>query len=146
VAETAARTDPLLTFRFEVRLDDLPVGGFSECGGLQVETEIQEYQEGGLNTNLRRFPTRTRHGNLTFKAGIVDRILWDWHADVVRGRMRRRNGTVAVRDPSGARVLAEWQFRDAFPCKWLGPELNATQNAVAVETFELCHQGLDRRR
>jgi phage tail-like protein len=146
VAETAARTDPLLAFRFEVRLGDLPVGGFSECGGLQVETEVHDYQEGGLNTNLRRFVTRTRHANLIFKAGIVDRVLWDWHAEVVRGRFRRRSGTVAVRDPSGGRVLAEWHFSDAFPCKWQGPELNAGQNAVAVETFELCHQGLDRRR
>jgi phage tail-like protein len=145
VAETAARVDPALAFRFEIALDDLPAGGFSECSGLQVETEVHEYTEGGLNTNLHRFPTRSKHGSITLKRGIVDRSLWDWYDELVQGRVRRRNGTIAVKDPSGGDVVVEWQFRDAFPCKWTGPDLNAAQNTVAVETFELCHQGLERR-
>jgi phage tail-like protein len=53
---------------------------------------------------------------------------------------------VTIRDPAGVDVLAEWQFREAFPTKWQGPDLNATQNSVAVETLELCHQGLERQR
>jgi phage tail-like protein len=145
VAETAARVDPALAFRFEIALDDLPAGGFSECTGLQVETEVQEYTEGGLNTNTHRFPTRSKHGSITLKRGIVDRALWDWYDELVQGRVRRRNGTIAVKDPSGGDVVVEWQFRDAFPCKWVGPDLNAAQSSVAVETFELCHQGLERR-
>jgi hypothetical protein len=28
----------------------------------------------------------------------------------------------------------------------MGPDLNATQNSVAVETLELCHQGIERRQ
>ena len=145
MAETAARVDPALGFRFRVTLDDMAPAGFSDCGGLQVETEVHEYAEGGRNTNMLRFPTRTKHASLTLKRGIVDPALWAWHDDVVQGRIRRRNGTVAVHDPSGDRVVAEWQFRDAFPCKWVGPELAAGQSAVAVETLELCHQGLVRR-
>jgi phage tail-like protein len=145
VASTAARNDPAQAFRFEIRLDDLAVGGFSECGGLQLETEVHDYQEGGLNTGVHRFPTRTKQVNLTLRRGVVDRVLWDWFADAVQGRIRRRDGSVLLRDPSGERVLAEWQFRDAFPCKWSGPDLNATQNAVALESFELCHQGLERQ-
>jgi phage tail-like protein len=42
--------------------------------------------------------------------------------------------------------VAEWRFKEAFPAKWLGPELNATQSQVAVETVELCHHGLVRQR
>jgi phage tail-like protein len=38
----------------------------------------------------------------------------------------------------------EWEFKGAFPTKWVGPDLNATQNSVAVETLELAHQGLKR--
>ena len=34
------RQDPFLAFRFEIRLDNLPVAGFSECTGLQLETEV----------------------------------------------------------------------------------------------------------
>jgi phage tail-like protein len=145
VAETGARSDPAASFRFEVTIDELAPGGFSECTGLQLETEVQDYVEGGQNEYVHKFPTRTKQSNLTFKRGIVDRALWDWYFDTTQGRIRLRDGTIAIRDPSGERVLAEWQFRGAFPCKWTGPDLNATQTAVAVETFELCHQRLERR-
>jgi phage tail-like protein len=146
MAETGRRSDPFQTFRFEVRFDDLAVGGFSECSGLQLETEVHDYPEGGLNTHVRKFATRTKQSNLTLKRGIVDRTLWDWYLDLTRGRMRSRSGSLVVRDPSGAEVEMEFQFRQAFPCKWIGPELNAAQNSVAVETLELCHHGLERRR
>lgn len=143
MAETGSRTDPFLAFRFEVRLDDLAVGGFSECSGLALETEVQDYPEGGLNGTLHRFPGRTRQTNLVLKRGIVDRVLWDWYFRLTQGTVELRNGSVAVLDPSGGEVVAEWQFRGAFPCKWQGPDLNAAQSSVAVETLEICHQGLE---
>ena len=145
MASTGSRVDPFVAFRFEVRLDDLPMGGFSDCGGLTVETEFQDYAEGGVNDHLHRFPGRSRQQNLVLKRGIVDRSLWDWHADLVRGVVRFRNGVVLVRDPSGQRVDLRFEFRRALPLKWVGPELSASGNAVAVETFELAHHGLDRR-
>jgi phage tail-like protein len=146
VADTSARNDPFLAYRFEIRLDDLSGGGFSECTGLQLETEVFDYPEGGLNTHLHRFPTRTRQSNLVLKHGIVDRELWDWYFALTQGAIRYRNGAILVREPSGGQVVLEWQFRQAFPCKWQGPDLNATQSSVAVETLELCHQGLERRQ
>jgi phage tail-like protein len=143
VAEVARRADPFLGFRFEVRVDDLPLGGFSECGGLQLETEILDYAEGGLNTSLHKLPVRTKQTNIKLKRGIADRSLWDWHAELVGGVVRRRSGSIRIHDPSGGQVVAEWQFHRAYPVKWVGPELNATQNQVAVETIELVHEGLE---
>jgi phage tail-like protein len=145
VSETAARKDPFPAFRFEVKLDDISVAGFSECSGLQQEIEVQDYPEGGLNTFVRKFAGRAKQTNLQLKRGIVDREMWNWYYDLTQGRMRFRNGSIRVRDPGGQQVVMEWQFRDAFPCKWVGPDLNATQNNVAVETMELCLQGLERR-
>ena len=144
MAETGARNDPFPGFRFEIRLDDMPVAGFSECSGLQLETEVFDYNEGGLNEFVLKFPTRTKQSNLVLKRGIVDKNMWDWYFSLTQGVVRFRNGSVVVRDPSGNTVVMEWQFRRAFPCKWQGPELNATQNSIAVETVELCHQGLER--
>jgi phage tail-like protein len=143
VAEVARRVEPFLGFRFEVRVDDLPLGGFSECGGLQLETEILDYAEGGLNTSLHKLPVRTKQTNIKLKRGIADRSLWDWHAELVGGVVRRRSGSIRIHDPSGGQVVAEWQFHRAYPVKWVGPELNATQNQVAVETIELVHEGLE---
>lgn len=145
MAETGARYDPLLAFRFEVRLDDLPVAGFSECGGIQLETETQDYMEGGRNAHLLKFPTRTKQSNIILKRGIANRTLWDWYYALTTGTIRRRNGSILVYDAAGAQVVMEWQFQRAFPSKWIGPELNAAQNNIAVETLELCHEGLERR-
>ena len=146
MASTGTRHDPILAFRFEVTLDNLAVAGFSECSGLQLETEFQDYPEGGVNDFLRKFPSRSKQTNITLKRGIVDRLMWDWYDQLRAGNIQYRNGSISVREPSGADIVLQWQFRDALPCKWVGPDLNAGQSAVAVEILELCHQGLVRQQ
>ena len=138
------RKDPFLAFRFEIKLDKQLVGGFSECSGIQLETKVHDYAEGGVNAFVHKFPTRTEQSNITLKRGIVDKKLWDWYYKLTQGEIEFRNSSILVHDPSGGQVVIKWEFERAFPCKWLGPELNAIQNNVAVETLELCHHGLKR--
>jgi phage tail-like protein len=102
--------------------------------------------EGGLNTYVRKFPGRLKQTNLTLKRGIVDKLMWDWFYATSIGRITFRGGTISVFDPSGKQEVLTWRFVQAFPARWVGPELNAAQNSVAVETLELCHQGLIRER
>lgn len=142
--ETGARQDPIPAFRFEIRIPEFAVGGFSECSGLQLETEVWTYPEGGWNHYERKRPTRTRQSNIVLKRGIVDRIVWDWYFDLTQGNVERKDGSILVYDPSGGSVLMHWVFKQAFPCKWSGPDLNASQSNVAVESLELCHEGLVR--
>jgi phage tail-like protein len=144
MAQSDSRNDPFPAFRFEVALDNLPVAGFSECSGLQLEIEVQDYNEGGMNAIVRKFPGRTKQTNITLKRGIVDRSLWDWFYATTQGTLTFRNGSIVVRDPSGGQEVMKWSFERAFPAKLSGPELNATQNNVAVETLELSHEGLKR--
>ena len=146
MGETGGRNDPFLAFRFEIRISGLPAGGFSECGGIQLETETQDYPEGGLNTHILKFPTRTKQSNIVLKRGIAGRILWDWYFALTLGLIQRLPGSIIVKDPAGGQDVMEWQFLSAFPSKWTGPELNASQNNVAIETLELCHHGLLRTR
>lgn len=138
------RNDPATAFRFTVRFDDLPPGGFSDCSGLTVETEVQDFREGGLNTHTWKFVTRSKQSNLTLKRGIVNRVLWQWYDDIVNGKMQFRNGTILVHDPSGEKDALEFQIIQAFPVKWAGSDLSAAQNNLAVETVEFAHQGLQR--
>jgi phage tail-like protein len=145
MAEVARRADPFVAFRYRVRVDGLPsLGGFSECGGLLLETEVMDYAEGGLNTHLHKLPVRTKQSPIRLKRGVVDRQLWAWYAELVGGLVVRRNGSILVYDADGEKVRAHWHFRRAYPVKWIGPELNATQNQLAVETVELVHEGLER--
>jgi phage tail-like protein len=146
MSETGRRRDPVPAFRFTVTFDDLPPGGFSDCAGLQSETEVQEYAEGGLNNHTWRLPGRTKQSNVTLKRGIVDKVLWDWHRAIADGEFKSRNCTIVVHDPSGSEEAIEFQLVDAFPTKWIGPELGAGQNNLALETLEVAHQGLKRKR
>jgi len=144
--ETGSRLDPVPAFRFTVAFDDLPPGGFSDCTGLQSEVEVQEYAEGGLNTHTWKLPGRSKQGNVTFKRGIVSKVLWDWYRAIANGDFKARNCSIYVHDASGSEDVLEFHLADAFPAKWLGPDLGAGQNNLSIETMEVAHQGLTRRR
>ena len=139
-----ARHDPLVAFRFEVSIDGLPVAGFSDCSGLQIEIEVHKQWEGGLNDFQQVFPGRTIQSPLVLKRGVAGRELWNWFAETSAGRVSLRSGTVRIWSDNGG-DSAEWDFIDGFPSKWTGPELAASQSAIAVETFEITHRGLRRR-
>jgi phage tail-like protein len=68
--------------------------------------------------------------------------LFKWCLDVARGKVRRHNVTVVMYDVKGTE-LHRWNFINAYPVKWVGPQLNGGQGAVAIETIELAHEGLD---
>jgi len=145
VADTGSRSDPASAFRFTVKFDAMEPIGFSDCTGLQSEVEVLEYAEGGLNTHTWKLSGRSKQGNVTFKRGIVDKLTWEWFRKIATGDFESRNCTIYVHDPSGANDVLEFQLADAFPAKWQGPDLNANQNNLAIESMEVAHQGLTRR-
>lgn len=137
------RNDPYMAFNFLLEIEGLIVGGFSDVTGLQVETEVQDYREGGLNEYIHKLPGPARYPqNLTLKRGLTDiETLWSWHQDVVEGIIERKNGSLYLLDRQRLPVMW-WNFLDAYPVKWTGPEFRAGNAAVAVETVELVHQGI----
>lgn len=139
------RRDPYFSASFLVEIEGLVVGGFQEVTGLQVETEVEEYREGGVNEYLHRLAGPTRYpANLVLRRGMTELdTLWAWHQDVVHGRIARKNGTIYLLDADRAPVVW-WNFSGAYPVRWTGPELRAEGNAVAVEAVELVHRGITK--
>jgi phage tail-like protein len=134
--------DIIGAFRFAVEIDGLLVGGFTEISGLEAETEYDEYQEGGLNTFVHRFPKVTKFPPLVFKRGITtSSTLWDWYHDAVGGTVKRKTGAIILYNIQG-REVCRWNFEGAYPTKWSGPALSSTSNDVAIESIELAHTGL----
>lgn len=144
MAKTGERQDPFPAFRFLVKIDAIPVGGFSECTGLQLDFEIHDFIEGGLNTHMHKLPTRNKQTNLVLKRGIIGRELWEWYWQLTQGEVRLRNVTIELFDHDGRAKLAEWVCERGLPARWIGPQLNATQNSVATETLEIAHHGLSQ--
>jgi phage tail-like protein len=140
------RADPYQTFNFLVEIEGILAGGFSECSGLQVETEFTDYREGGCNDYVHRFAGPTKYPPLILKHGVTQIDgLWAWHQDVVEGRFDRHNGTIYLLDKKRIPVMW-WNFKEAFPVKWTGPALRADSGNVAIESVELSHRGLSRPR
>lgn len=142
----SSRRDPYLGYRFLVEIDSLIVAGFSEVTGLEMEMEMEEYQEGGVNTHSHKLPKRTGYANLTLRRGLTDsQALWRWIQDAVNGKVERRSGRIFLLDSNG-RPSWGWGFRDAYPVKWTGPEFRADQSSVAVESLDLAHNGISKVR
>jgi phage tail-like protein len=138
------RADPYQVFNFLVEIEGILAGGFSECTGLQVETEFLDYREGGLNEYVHRFAGPTKYPPLILKHGLTQIDgLWAWHQDVIQGKIERRNGTIYLLDKMHIPVMW-WDFKEAFPVKWTGPDLRAESGSVAIESVELSHRGLSR--
>lgn len=136
--------DPYRNYRFNVEIDSLIVGGFSEVEGLERELQTVEYEEGGRNDFTHAFPDRMSTPTITLRRGLADSdVFWNWIQDVKYGTVERRNGRIVVLDLSGREVWG-WEFREAYPVRWSGPDLQADQGAVAVETVELTHRGLSK--
>ncbi len=141
---TGDRRDPYGAFRFHLEIDSVIVAGFSEVSGLTVETEVEERSEGGVNDQVHTFAKGTKHPRLVLKHGLTDSdALWSWHQEVVAGRIARQSGRILLFDSAGEEKW-RWTFEGAFPVKWTGPDLRADSNAVAFETVELVHRGLQK--
>ena len=121
-----------------------PSGGFQECTGLEGTLQLEEYEEGGRNGEVLKFPKRMSWGNITLKRGLaLATDLWDWHYGFVTGRGRRRDGMIVVQD-SRRLPSSVWYFRRGLPVRWQGPSLNAQRSEVAIETIEIAHEGLSQ--
>ena len=134
--------DPYDGFRFRVEILGLQVGGFSQVTGLERDVQIEDYREGGLNDYTHKLATVTKYQNLTLKRGLADAIdLWQWHQDVVNGKIERRQINIVLLDSLGNEKW-RWVFEKAYPVKWSGAEFNASSSAVFVETVEFVHNGI----
>ncbi|MEU0791149.1 phage tail protein [Amycolatopsis sp. NPDC005961] len=153
-----ALNEPLTKFRFLVTLAPadvylppaqallLPVvaaGAFQEVTGMGAQLEVVTYAEGGRNDSVHRLPLRHSWNPITLKRGVVrDRLLWSWYDAGLHDSLgARRDGAVIMLDEAGLPAKS-WIFHGGLAAKWTGPDLHAEQNAVAIESLEIAHEGL----
>ena len=150
--------DPIPSYRFIVTLQPgdaylppaqaalLPLvgeGEFLEAKGLGADLEVTAYPEGGVNDHLHQLPVRHSWTRISLRRGVVrDGGLWSWYmAGLTQSLGARRDGAVILLTAGGTQAMS-WMFHAGLAAKWVGPELNALNNAVAVETLEIVHEGL----
>jgi phage tail-like protein len=141
-------SNPYLSFAFQVQIESIIVGGFSEVTGLEMEMEPESYEEGGVNGHIHMLPGRISYPNLVLQRGLTDyQDLWQWVQGAMDEETRlsdvRKTVTIVILDSQGNETWG-WQCQNAYPVKWAGPELKADEGAVAMETLELAHTGLSK--
>ena len=144
---TAQRRDPHTTYVFCVDIAGNAAAEFTECSGLEMSVKYDEVREGGQNEFVHRLPGRVEYGNLVLKRGYATtNELMDWCLSVLnRRQIQRRDVTVALMSLDNSQRLFQWTFLGAYPVKWSGPSFKAGEAAIAIETLELAHQGLQVR-
>ena len=141
---TGQRVDPYRGYNFLVEIDGITQAGFQEVDGLDSSTETTDYREGSDPAHVRKLPGLNSFSAITLKRGITDSDeLWKWRKTAVAGSPERKNGSIILLDGTGQERI-RWNFLNAWPSKWSGPALNATDNAVAIEALEITHEELER--
>jgi phage tail-like protein len=149
---TGARLDLFPTFKFHVEIGSIIKAAFIECTGLEMSTDVKEYEEGGTNGFVHVFPGRTKYSHVTLKRGfIMTNEIFLWYKqmeDCLRqGKaLEFQQVSIILWSPNLGFPEMRWDLDRAFPVKWVGPSLKTDEAAVAVETLELAHHGIQDPR
>lgn len=136
--------------RWYLEIDGITEGIFKEVTGLDSETEVIEHRVTGKGGNLvvHKIPGALKWSNIVLRRGITDdKKLHDWRDKIEKGQIEanRKNGSVTLYAPDG-KAVTKYTFKNAWPCKFKGPALDASKNEMAIEEMELAHEGLERQQ
>jgi phage tail-like protein len=125
------------SFRFVVNVNGMPAGAFTNCTLPSLELELQEVKEGGLNTYTHQLPGRHKSARVTLKngVGLLNQLL-PWYIRTMNEQFSRRRVTIALFSAMIIPIMV-WDIEDAYPVKWVGPDLQSGSNSVAIQTLEL---------
>lgn len=138
----SGRNDAYTTFKFWIEIEGITEAFFTECTGLQAEISTSEEPAGGANTYIEKVLGQTKYPDLVFKRGVSSsKALWDWFKQSLQYKPKRKNISVILFDAEGKEVR-RWNFLEACPVKWKGPDLRASQAQMAVEELTVVHRGL----
>jgi phage tail-like protein len=143
------RKDPLPVFCFKVTITGAgSISGdlfFKSVTGLKSETEVVDYKEGGINDSTKRLVGSVKWPNVVLKKGFTGDVeLADWREQWLRSAGTKSRATVTIQAVKSdlTTVVGTWTINKAWPCKWEGPDYDASKNELAIESIELAHEGL----
>lgn len=148
----AQRSDPYRNFRFKVKIDGQVVAGLNKMSALKRTTEGIDWWEAGDNFNPRRIPGKTKYEPITLEKGMTDdKVFEDWanlvnkyKGNAINLEQFRKNIQLMVCDLNGTPKITF----NLFDC-WVSefqavPDMDVSQNAVAIQHIKLEHEGFER--
>jgi phage tail-like protein len=151
----AQRFDPYKNFRFRLKWDGKYVAGISKVSALKRTTEVVEHRDGGDPTSMRKSPGNTKFEPLTLERGVTHdpefeawaSLVWKIHNPAgtqIALKGFRKDLLLELHNEAGQVALVYKIFR-----AWVSefnalPELDASANAVAIQSIVLQHEGFER--
>lgn len=151
----AERFDPYKNFKFRIKWDGRYVAGVSKIGALSRTTEVVEHREGGDPSTVRKSPGQTKFEAITLERGVTHDTefekwankVWNFGAGLgseVSLKDFRKEVIIEVYNEAGQLALA-YNIHRCWPSEYKAfPELDASANAVAIQTLKLENEGWER--
>jgi phage tail-like protein len=138
--------DPLAGFNFLLESGGVLRAGFSEITGLNSENDVIEYRTGKDDMTNRKTPGLNKYGNVTLKGGVAavaaaDQDFIAWRQSVQTGDILRQEISIIVQDELKVEQV-RYNLRNAWPSKWVGPDLKGGASEMAIEQLEIVHEGV----
>lgn len=150
-----------LSYGFKVSMSSsgkrgLPVDSgallFNSCDGIQSEIEVQFLNDG---TSLDRvLPVRGRitGGIISFSRGVggsggaAEEFFTWFHAVCDSSAVLKKKllNITLVDSGNQGKVLAKWEVKGAWPCKWVGPFLDTAGTSPAVEHLSFAYESIQK--
>ena len=103
-----------------------------------------EYRVGtSKQYSTTKMPGLQKDNPVTLKRGVFsgDNDFYDWWNTIAMNGVERRDVTISLLNSSHEPVMT-WKLKNAWAKKLDSPSMKADGNEVAVESIELCHEGL----
>ena len=149
------RFDPYKNYKFRVKWDGKYVAGVSKVGGLKRTTEVVEHREGGDPSTVRKSPGQSKFEAITLERGVTHDLEFEawtnkvWSFGVGLGSESsladfRKDVIIEMYNEAGQLVIAYQIFRCWVSEFQALPELDASANAVAIQSLKLENEGWQR--
>ena len=132
--------DPLLSYLFRVRVGQSEFG-FSKVSGLQQESDLVTYQEGGLNDRVHVLPGVVKNcGTVRLERGAYAGEFFPFYLAGERLSVPMR---IEICNPADMKKSVKaYSLVGLVVKKWEVGDLDALQSVVLVDRFELSYEHL----
>lgn len=151
----AQRFDPYKNFKFRVKWDGRYVAGLNKVSALKRTTTPVTYREGGDPSTERKSPGQTKYDAITLERGVThDKEFEQWANKVwnygsglgseVSLKDFRKDIIIEVYNEAGQIAIAYKVYRCWVSEYQALPGLDASANAIAIQTIKLENEGWER--
>jgi phage tail-like protein len=155
VSASSQPPNPYLNFKFRLKWNGKYVAAVSKCSPLKRDTEGPTFREGGDPGTPHILPGQTTFEPITLERGVTQdpefetwaSQVWNFHAGAgMESSLAnfRRNITLEFYNAAG-QLVESYDIFNCWPSEYVAlPELDASSNAVAIQTLVLQNEGWER--